>query len=376
VLFTVQVQPRGDRAAVQVAGNRQNAGEGQAGPQTPSQAAPVGRWGEWQVNISEADEDHPRDQVRERTRDGVPADHLPERDQGDARLGGRQRQTGDPVGRPLERRPRQRNASVQRAGARLQDLHPVLSPAGQALEGQRHPEGLRPEERIPTERFGGILFEQPGAGVAPRLHPQPQRHPPLPQGHERDHRVRDSHKQYSVLVRRRRRAKVAKTKVVSVLRLGDVDTVPRLLVGVRPGAAGGPKDEQAGGVEGHLRHDSQQPDIRERVGHPLPEQVRLAAEEGGQSGDQHPLVLPTVRGESALDQRREGVHLGDVHRREEGVAEGVVSPFHDGRRHREHQSRLRVREGDHSAPESGEFAALTTVECICCRLCTTQSLQD
>lgn len=122
-----------------------------------------------------------------------------------------------------------------------------------------------------------------------------------------------------------------------MLRLRHLDTVPRLLLGIRPSTTRGQEDQQTGGVQEYIRHDSQQRHIRQRLHHTLPEQVRSAGAEGGQPGDGHTLVLPAVHRQLALDARRTKVHPVDVHGREEEPKETAVSSFHDGRRHREYQ---------------------------------------
>lgn len=193
---------------------------------------------------------------------------------------------------------------------------------------------------ILSERFCGVLPEQHRQDSEDRLRAHSQGHIALPESDQRDHRVRNLHKQRSLPFRGRGRAKVAAAKVVSVLRVGHLDTVLGLLVGIRPGAAGRPENEQAGGVARHFRHDRQQPDICERVHNSVLEQARLAGEEGGQSGNGHPLVFSAVRRQLALDPRRRDFRAGHVHGREEGAEEGALPPLHHGRGHGEHQGRV------------------------------------
>lgn len=64
VLFAFQIQPGGTRTAVQESGDRQNDQKGQTSAKAAGQTVAVGRGGERQVNILEADEDHTRDQIR------------------------------------------------------------------------------------------------------------------------------------------------------------------------------------------------------------------------------------------------------------------------------------------------------------------------
>lgn len=141
----------------------------------------------------------------------------------------------------------------------------------------------------------------------------------MPEGHERHNRIRHSRKQRPIPIRRRRRSTFPAAEMVPMFRLHHLDTVPGLVVGIRSGAAGGSQDEPSGGIEEHLRHHHQQSDLQFRLDHPVPEQVRSAGEEGGQSRNGHTLVFPAVRREFAFDTRRAGVHIGDVHGGETGT---------------------------------------------------------
>lgn len=99
VLFTFQVQSGRSGAALQEPRDRQDDREGQAAAEEASEGAAAGRRRERQVHLPQADEDHPRRQVRTRPHEGVPADHLPERHQGHEGAHGRQGQAGHSLGR-------------------------------------------------------------------------------------------------------------------------------------------------------------------------------------------------------------------------------------------------------------------------------------
>lgn len=64
LLPALQVQPGGDRAALQESGDRPDVGEGPASVSPASQAAAARGGRERQVDIPQTDADHSRDQIR------------------------------------------------------------------------------------------------------------------------------------------------------------------------------------------------------------------------------------------------------------------------------------------------------------------------
>jgi len=68
VLPAFQIQPGGDRAALQESGDRSDAGKGPTNVSPTGQTAAARRRGERQVDIPQTDADHSRDQVRGKIR--------------------------------------------------------------------------------------------------------------------------------------------------------------------------------------------------------------------------------------------------------------------------------------------------------------------
>lgn len=78
---------------------------------------------------------------------------------------------------------------------------------------------------------------------------------------------------------------------------------------------------------------------------------------GSKSRNRHPLVLPPILRQLALDAGRPSVHTRHVHRHQARPQKTAVPPFHYSRRHRKHQSRIQFGQRHHSAQKFGDSYA-------------------
>ena len=112
------------------------------------------------------------------------------------------------------------------------------------------------------------------------------------------------------------------------------------------GADGGQADQPAARIAQHLRDHRQQPRLRQRFDHPLPEQDGPAGGEGEERSAQG--LLSRIHRDGAQPTGNPGVHGGLLPGQEtRRHPEAPVPPLHHGHQHGEHQAGVPGRQGHH-----------------------------